>query len=207
MARLGAPAQEQSCLVRALKACGVGCAVLVLLALIVFLAIRAKLTSPPRLPPLSTPVASTAAPSVEQQLKAIQEAAKSGRRQAVELRVSEAELNRVAQEQAAGSKELSNLQVRLTGDQMTVSATVQTGSVLGTVPLTATGRPTVTDGRLRFVADSVQAGTMKLPPDALQQRLDQAFGSFDLAKEGVQVTGVRIANGELTLSGTTMPPR
>jgi len=206
MPRLGAPAGEQSCLVRALKGCGIGCGVLLIICVIGFLAFRSKITSRPSLPPPSTPVASPGTPTVEQQLAAIREAAKAGPGKPVELRLSEADLNRVATEAAAKGKEVSNIQIRLAGDKMTVSATVDTGGVLGAVPLTATGHPEVTGGKLRFVAESVEAGTMKLPVASVQPRLDQAFGSYDLAKEGVQVTGVQLSNGQLVLSGSTVAP-
>ncbi len=211
MARLGPPPEKPSCLRRLLKGCACGCLVSVLALAVLFLFVRAKLQERPRLPTATKPAAAPpATPAVEQQLEAIGKAAESGRQQQVELRLNEAQLNQLAQDAAKENPQLHDLQLSIRGDTLVASGTVNTRTVLGEVYVTAVARPEMRDGRPSLRIESAKAGSFDLPSAAvqtLQSRLDDTVSQAQLGRQDFQVTNMQITDGELVITGTTIPRR
>lgn len=223
MPRIPRKEEPKSRLKKLFVGCGIGCGSGVLILLIILGIIYTQLTAPP--PNLTaSPTASTGsssassggagavAPSVPQpppvqaQVDEIKRAAATNQPTPVTLRVNEAQINQLIAEKIGAGSPIRNAQVALRSGDMVITGTANWNGRDWYV--TATGTPQVVGGRLGFRVDSAQVGRFPLPSSALsriQAEIDKGMADGGPVGKDVQVTNLSIANGEVTVSGQTIP--
>jgi hypothetical protein len=202
---------------RFLVGCSVGCGSGLLLLLLAAGIIYYRMTgTPPQviapLPPAPRTAGGGAAqappppPPIDTQVEEIKRVAESHQAAPVSLRATEAQVNNFIARKLDPSTPIRDVRVTLRqGDAFVTGRGTWSGREYW---FTATAAPYVTNGRVALRLTSGSIGQMPLPSPVLgrfQAEIDRALGSGEQIAEGVQVTGVNIANGELTLSGQTVP--
>lgn len=195
-----------------LLGCAIGCGSLLVIIVGVALILFLKLTAVPpgaELPSASRPpTAATARPEpppYDVQRQQIEQAARTGQPTAVTLRLSEAQINELIQQNADANAPLRDVRVTLGQSDITFTGV---GYWRGRpVYVTATARPSALNGRPHLELYGVRVGTLNLPGRAvaqLQAQLDRAMADW-AAKNPYDVTEVSVYDGQIVISGTTRP--
>ena len=226
MPRIQRKEEPKSRLKRLLIGCGIGCGSGALVLLIILGIIYTQLTAPPpNMTPNPASIAGppsassaggastdTAAPSapqpppVQAQVDEIKRAVATNQPTPVTLRVSEAQINQLVAEKLNAGSPIRNARVALRSGDVVITGTAEWKG--RDWYITAAATPQAVAGRLGFRVDSVQVGRFPLPPSAvsrIQAEIDKGMADGGPVGKDVQVTGVSIANGAVTVSGQTVP--
>lgn len=189
----------------------IGCGGVLALGLIALLVVLAMLSAPPAPPPEAqassgdTPVAPVPpAPPLEQQLSHAREVARSGQPAPVALVVRADELNALIQREPPD--EVRNLRVYFGSGSVAVTGEVTWRG--RTIPITARGVPTITDGRITVQVSEVLLG--RLPaPESVRARIEGELqrGIEHLVREkNIRVVSVTVSPGVMTVQGWVGQP-
>jgi len=220
--------EPKSRLKKILLGLGIGCgSVLVLLligALVIYHQVTARppaiagvrvqpsgagAAAPPAQPGTAGATGNEAAPQpppVDTQIQEIKRAVETRQAVPVSFRAGESQLNQYIAQKIDARSPVQNVQVTLrSGDLVATGSAVWNGRPYYWA---AVGTPQVVGGRLGFRLNSGYVGRVPMPSSALarfQAEIDRAMADGGLVGKDVQVTGASIANGELTMSGQTVP--
>jgi len=181
---------------------------LLVVALAVALSAYLRATGEPPLPrdALAGIEQGAATTSARQQVAQVQEAIRQGRRQRVNLQLTNADISQLIQQAGGGSPELREMQVY-----------VGRGRIIGKGKLTQQGRTWnvqaaielgTSEGRLSVTIDELWIGKMKAP-DSLKRRLqEQLSREFERqatpARLGLHVETITMEPGRATVTGYTL---
>ncbi len=227
MPRIRKPEEPKSRLKKILLGLGIGCGSLVVIVLIVAAILYHQLTArppaiagvggqpsgagaaaPPAQPGTSGATGTEAAPPppVETQVQEIKRAVDTRQAVPVSFRANEAQLNQYIVQKIDSRSPIQNVQVTLrSGDLVATGSAVRNGR---SYYWAAVGTPQVVGGRLGFRLSSGYVGRLPMPDSVLawaQAEIDRAMADGSLVGKDVQVSGAAIANGELAISGQTVP--
>lgn len=187
---------------------GIGCGGVLVLGLIALGFIYFMLTAEPPPPPEATADASAeagerrtdrAAPPLEQQIQAVEQAGRSNQPVPVTMTVRESELNEMLARE--GSGRVRDLQVYLGNGS--IAATGETDYHGRRVHLTIRATPVIRDGELQVDVNEVLVGRMHAP-ESIKQEIRAEIGRSlqqTMRKRNIQVQGVQVQPDVLTVSG------
>ncbi len=183
----------------------IGCGGTLALGLIALLVAFTMLSARPAPPPEArattsdTPAAAPPAPPLEQQLSHAQQLARSGQAAQVSLVIRQDELNALIQRESPG--DVRNLRVYFGSGSMAATADVTWHG--RTIPITARGTPTVSDGRIYVQVSEVRLGTLHAPEQVrariesdLQRGIEHLAGG-----NRMRVTSLSVSPGVMTVQG------
>jgi hypothetical protein len=161
----------------------------------------------------AVPASTAAAKSFDQKIdtmnKAVAEAKKSGKAQAVEVSFTEEELTSKASQAASltgdGGVAARNTEIHLQGGNIIATSTVTVSGVSVNLGIVAT--PTVVNGQTQIVVKEIQTGALPLP-DAVKAQINAQIGTaVDPSKLGLpfDVSQLQIIDGKLVIKGTAKP--
>lgn len=208
---------------------GLGCAVLVALALVVVAIVYSQLMGQPALPPdlqqrysadtgqaKATPATKAPAPPaktaagtralpLKQQVESVAEAVRTGQKGPVTLYVSDAELNEEISRMLQGRGDVKSAKAYFADDKVYIILTV--GWRGKDVNLTVVAAPIIVNGGLQFGVESAKIGSMNAPSairEQIQQGLNRQQSQWSPQKTGVELESVTVTKGQATLKGHTV---
>jgi hypothetical protein len=210
---------------------GLGCAALVVVALLVGAVVYSRLLGKPPLPPdiqqryaadtgqvkgpaPPPPVAPAATaggaktPPLKQQVEGVAQAVRAGQKGPVTLYVNDSELNREISRALQGRGDVKSAKAYFGDDKVYM---VLTSRFRGRdVNLTVTAAPIIVNGGLQFGVESAKIGSMSAPAAVtkkIQEGLNRQQSQWSPQKTGVEFQSVTVTKGQAILKGHTLRTR